>query len=387
MANLNTNFFNKKNSNQILKFGITGILGTVLHFIILIILVENFQINVLIATTIAFFCATIFNFLLNKFWTFKQPKKVEGQFLRYLFIVFCGALLNLLFIYLGETKFEIDYRISQIIATFFVAIWNFWGTKKFVFADRRLPKKEFEIHDNFPYDLSIIIPAYNEENRIKKTLRAIRDYLETSNLNAEIIVVDDHSSDKTSEVVKNFQNIKNLRAVRQEVNTGKGGAIRRGFQEATGKYTLFMDADNSTHIKEFEKMRPSLDKTPIVIGSRYTDTANQTQEQNLARRILSRGGNKLIRNLLKFPLRDTQCGFKVFYTPVSKFLAERQRIERFAFDMEILAIATLHRIPVKEIGVEWENDENTKVQFFRDSYRSLRDLGKIKINLWKGRYK
>lgn len=373
---------------QFIQFCIVGALGTGVHFLVLMSLVETDMLTPVMASGVAFIVATIFNFGLNKMWTFgAQIGQREGQFLRYLFVAGIGLVINIIAIWGIMTYLGLHYLLAQIGAIAIVVLWNFWGSKQLVFADRRLPARNFELdRKDFKYDLSVIIPAYNEASRIKKTLRSIRKYAQKSHMDIEVIVVDDCSSDATSRVVPAFQDFPHLKLVTQEKNTGKGGAIRRGFYEAEGMYTLFMDADNSTDIAEFEKLKPSLKKTPVVIGSRYVSSANQEKSQNIARKILSRGGNKLIRNLLRVSLLDTQCGFKAFHTPVSKFLAKRQRIERFAFDMELLAIAGLHRIPVKEIGVEWINDEDTKVKFFRDSYRSLRDLAKIKLNLWTGKY-
>lgn len=379
----------KKILIQFLKFCCVGGIGTIIHFVILVFLIkyETLLLTPVLATSLAFLLATMSNFLLNKRWTFKQKKKIDGQFLRYLFVALIGWAMSVGIMYFLVNLKTFDYRFSQAFAIFVVVFWNFWGSKIFVFSDRRLSAKKFNLNDfNFKHDLSIIIPAYNEKNRIKKTLRAVRDYLKNKKLTAEILVVDDGSSDGTSEAILKFQEFSSLKLIKQKKNIGKGGAIQEGFKNACGKYTLFLDADHSTKIIEFDKFLPSLKKTPIVIGSRYIKASNQSQRQNLARRILSRTSNKLIRNLLKMGIIDTQCGFKAFHTPVSQFLAKRQKIKRFAFDMELLAIASLHRIPVKEIGIEWENNEETSVNFFRDSYYSLRDLIKIKLNLWKGKY-
>lgn len=368
---------------QFIRFCVIGVMGTLVHFAVLIALVEKAEVSVMWATTCAFCTATVVNFLGNRLWTFSEVRNVDGQFLRYFFVTLIGLSVNNFFMWLFIEIGGIHYLIAQVFTVFFVVFWNFFGAKYLVFKNIKINQKTF-IPKSYQFDLTIIIPAFNEAERIKSTLRAVRDYLKGKDFSAEVLVINDCSTDRTAEIVQKFQGIKNLKLINHEKNRGKGGAIQTGFQEARGQISLFIDADNSTDITEFDKFIPALKKTPIVIGSRYLENSELKKSQGIARKVLSRIGNKLIRNILKFSIKDTQCGFKAFHTDVAKFLAERQQVNGFAFDIELLGVAHMHGVEVKEIAVTWKNSEATKVSFFKDSFRSLRDLAMIKIGMWGG---
>ena len=238
-------------------------------------------------------------------------------------------------------------------------------------------------------ELSIIIPAYNEENRIKNTLIIINEFLKEKKTNAEIIVVNDGSTDTTHEITKKLQHkIPNLELINLEKNHGKGFAIKKGVKESKGKFILFTDADNSTPIEEFEKLMHKMNesKSNIAIGSRYLRDSNIKIKQPLYRRLLGRIGNFLIRLLLIKKIKDTQCGFKLFERNAAKKIFPLQKIKRFAFDMETLVIAKNLNYKIIEVPVSWFNSPESRIRPIKDALRTFRDLIYIKLNLWKGKY-
>ena len=235
--------------------------------------------------------------------------------------------------------------------------------------------------------LSVVIPAYNEESRIEKTLLDVDAYLEKQGYEYEIIVVDNNSKDKTSEVVKRLETttVQNAKVV-LETTKGKGGAVRRGMQEATAEYVVFMDADNATPISEIQKFWPYLEAgIEVVIGSRYQDPSTVKIRQPLYKVILSRMSNTLIQIVLIPHIKDTQCGFKAFKTSAAKEIFRRVTIFGWAFDMELLAIALRLSYRIKEVPVSWEEHGGSHVPL--NAYiQSLRDLFIIKWRSLTGKY-
>jgi dolichyl-phosphate beta-glucosyltransferase len=241
--------------------------------------------------------------------------------------------------------------------------------------------------DKYNYDVSLIIPAYNEERRIKLTLESIDDYFSSQLLTREIIVVDDGSRDDTAGVVEELKKkIEHLMVIRYERNRGKGYAIKTGIEHSNGEYIFFADADNSTPIQEFEKFYSSLKDNKVVIGSRYILGSNVVVKQRPYRVILSRCGNMLIRFFLLDGIRDTQCGFKAFQHEAAREIFRRMKMDRFGFDVEIILITRLLNYSVKEIPVSWLNSSDSRVRPIRDALRTFKELIYIKLNLWSGRY-
>ena len=242
--------------------------------------------------------------------------------------------------------------------------------------------------------LSVIIPAYNEEKRLPQTLREVDNYLRVQKYDYEIIVVNDGSKDKTAEVVKNLKSparaggeIKNLKLIDNKENHGKGYAVRQGMLEARGEYRLFTDADNSTSINQVEKMWPEFQKEyDIVIGSRDIKGAILDPPQPLYRRIL---GDVfiLVRKLIcgLWNIEDTQCGFKGFIAKSAEAIFPKCRINRFAFDPEILVLAKKRGYKIKEIPVCWKNDPHSKVKL-KSMLKMGIDLLKIRWNMLSHKY-
>src|SRR4030042_6397841 len=214
--------------------------------------------------------------------------------------------------------------------------------------------------------LSVVIPAYNEEKRIGKTLREVNRYLEKQNYEYEILVVDDGSKDDTVKVAEALASeIRNLKVVGYAKNQGKGYAVRLGLSKATGEYRLFTDADNSTSIDQVEKMWPEFEKGyDVVIGSRDIKGAVLDPPQPWLRQIILGEGFKLFRKIVigLWGIEDTQCGFKCLKKQVVEDVFPKCKINRFAFDPEILLIAQKMGYKIKEVPVYWKNDPDSKVK-------------------------
>ena len=240
--------------------------------------------------------------------------------------------------------------------------------------------------------LSVVIPAYNEEKRISKTLEEINFYLRNQDYSYEIVVVNDGSTDKTSEIVINIaRETKNIRFINNKVNRGKGAAVKQGMLESKGEYRLFTDADNSTSIDHIEKVWPFFDKGyDIVIGSRDAKDAlgaKQAIKQPFFRRFLGDFGNIIIQIIVVPNIWDTQCGFKCFTASSANKIFSRLRINRWGFDIEALFIGRI--LGYKKIGiipVYWINDPNSKVNL-KGYLQVFKEIFQIRWYHLKGFYK
>jgi dolichyl-phosphate beta-glucosyltransferase len=235
--------------------------------------------------------------------------------------------------------------------------------------------------DSLP-SLSVIIPAYNEEQRLPRTLARICAYLRVHHPDAEVIVVDDGSEDGTARVVAEGQvQFPGLRLVSNGGNRGKGHSVRRGMLEARGHVALFTDADDSVPIEEAENLLAALEGADIAIGSRGADH-HQSRLRSLSRIVFHR----LVRLLTGLRHRDTQCGFKAFVRERTRILFEQQRIEGFAFDPEILFLARRYGLRTVEVPVHSAHDLASKVRVLGDGFLMFCELLLIRWNWLAGRY-
>ena len=225
--------------------------------------------------------------------------------------------------------------------------------------------------------LSVVIPAYNEENRIKETLETVFNYLSRQNYTWEVIVVSDGSKDRTVEIVSEF--ISNKPGISLTANTknhGKGYVVRQGMLQAAGEFRLFTDADNSTSIEQIEKFWPYLiDKDyDIVIGSIEVFGAKINEQAQWYRRSLGKYSKYIIRLIAGlWSIHDTQRGFKCFTADVASNIFSKTKIDRFGFDIEVLALAKKMGYKVKEVPIVWDNPSDSKVSF-KSYFEVLKDL-------------
>ncbi|MBU2036788.1 glycosyltransferase family 2 protein [Patescibacteria group bacterium] len=247
--------------------------------------------------------------------------------------------------------------------------------------------------ENNPY-LSVIIPAYNEEKRISKTLLAVDQYLQKQNFEYEILVVSDGSTDKTAEIAEDFKrNVKNLKLIDNQANHGKGWVTRQGMLAAEGQIRLFMDADNATTLDHFDKMKSYFDNgSQVVIGSRDAKDAKgakQAVPQSGFKRLLGNMGNILIQVFAVWGIWDTQCGFKAFSAEAAKAVFSKSKIDRWGFDIEALALARKLKYKIEVVPVYWINDPHSKVslkgylmtfkELFQVWWWLVRDVYKLKM--------
>jgi glycosyltransferase involved in cell wall biosynthesis len=240
-----------------------------------------------------------------------------------------------------------------------------------------------------PLDLSIIIPAYNEELRLPKTLERVHAYLVARAQSAEVVVIDDGSTDATAKlVIHAHEEYPELRLISNGCNRGKGFSVRHGMLEARGEIALFTDADLSTPIEEADKLL-----TPIcdrqcdgAIGSRAVDRSLIEIHQSAIRELAGIVFNRLVRWIGGIDFADTQCGFKAFRRERTRIVFEQQHTEGFGFDPEILFLAQRHGLRIAEIPVRWAHDPETKVHVFADGLRMFGDLLMIRWNAFKGGY-
>ncbi len=239
-----------------------------------------------------------------------------------------------------------------------------------------------------PYAISIIIPAYNERERIGHTLDRVLECITGRGWNAEVLVVDDGSTDGTSEIVERYTQVfPSLYLVNNPGNRGKGYSVRNGLLQATGDIVMFTDADLSAPIEEAELLFAAIsDGADVAIGSRWLDRTRQTIHQPLYRRLFGRCFNGVTRLVMGLPYADTQCGFKAFRRSAAQTIFRLQLVERWGFDPEILFIARRLRYSVREVPVTWGHDERSKVSYLRDGAKMLQDTMRIRMNSMLGRY-
>jgi dolichyl-phosphate beta-glucosyltransferase len=236
-------------------------------------------------------------------------------------------------------------------------------------------------------DLSIVIPAFNEELRLPETLSLISSYIRGSERETEVIVVDDGSTDRTADVAKSFRaEIRRLRVVANSKNRGKGYSVRHGMMEASGRIVLFTDADLSAPIEETDKLLAALANHDVAIGSRALNRSLISVRQSAFREYAGMIFNFIVRAVLRLPFVDTQCGFKAFRREPCRIIFQQQRIERFGFDPELLYLARHHGLRSTEIPVRWAHSPATKVSMLRDSLQMFFDVFIIRWNSLLGRY-
>ncbi|MBI3693587.1 MAG: glycosyltransferase family 2 protein [Acidobacteria bacterium] len=241
--------------------------------------------------------------------------------------------------------------------------------------------------------LSVVIPAYNEELRLPRTLERVWNYLQQRAAAGEVVVVNDGSRDGTAEAARAFAASHAgsripVRVLENPGNRGKGYSVRHGMLETQGDWALFSDADLSSPIEEHEKLQAAADAGgyDIAIGSRALDRSLIGLHQSVFRENAGRVFNGLMRLTTGLPFHDTQCGFKLFRRPAAREIFCRQRLERFGFDVEVLYLARKLGFRTVEVPVRWDHSEGTKVSMLGDSLDMFWDLWRVRRNDWRGLY-
>ena len=239
--------------------------------------------------------------------------------------------------------------------------------------------------DKLRRSISVVIPAYNEENRLPSTLEKVQAYLrETPWEFTEVLVIDDGSRDGTVAAAEHA----GARVLRNPGNRGKGYSVRHGMLKAQGEWTLFTDADLSTPVEELEKLwaASARDHAKVAFGSRALDRSLVGVHQPVFRESMGRLFNFLMRVVTGLPFRDTQCGFKLFETAAAREIFQRQRLDGFGFDVEVLYIAAQLGYRMQEVPVRWNDAAGTKVSMWRGVTAFLDPL-KVRWNGITGKYK
>jgi len=238
------------------------------------------------------------------------------------------------------------------------------------------------------YTYSIIIPAYNESQRISASLDKILAYIADQNWGAEVVVVNDGSRDNTAEIVREYAKAHPMvRLIENPGNRGKGYTVRNGMLHAHGDILLFTDADLSSPIEESKKLFAAIDKgADVTFGSRWLQAELQTERQPLYRQIFGRIFNLLLRIILGLNYKDTQCGFKAFTRKAAHQIFTRQMIDRWGFDPEVLFLAEKFGLKVKEVPVEWAHDNRSKINPVTDGFKMFTEMLRVRWADVTGKY-
>jgi dolichyl-phosphate beta-glucosyltransferase len=232
-----------------------------------------------------------------------------------------------------------------------------------------------------PY-LSIIIPAYNEVQRLEASITALRAFLQSAPWTHEVIVVVELSTDDTLPLARRLtEGLEAFHVIGHQVHRGKGHAVRAGMLRARGEIALFMDADLSTPLAEIERFLARFDRPPrvdVLAGNRRHSDSAILKHQGFLRRRMGRTFNWLLRAVAGVRIADTQCGFKAFRREAREAIFAVQKLDGFAFDVEVLLLAEKLGFKVEDLPVEWRNAEGSKVNVVRDSLRMLKDALRVR---------
>jgi dolichyl-phosphate beta-glucosyltransferase len=238
-------------------------------------------------------------------------------------------------------------------------------------------------------ELSVIIPAYNEESRLPATMHSVYQYLMSSGRSFELLIVDDGSLDQTSAVAETFgSHNDNVRLVSYTPNQGKGHAVRVGILAARGDLLLIDDADGSSPITELDRLEGAIQSgADVAIGSRAKPDAGRTVKALVHRKYIGNTFNWIVQSLLLKGIYDTQCGFKLFKRKVAHDIFSVAQLNGYGFDVEVLYIARMRGYKIDEVAINWENVEGSKVNVLIDSPKMFLEVIGIKLGALFGRYR
>jgi dolichyl-phosphate beta-glucosyltransferase len=237
-------------------------------------------------------------------------------------------------------------------------------------------------------ELSLVIPAYNEEARLGATLFRVAEWLDSRRLSAEILVVDDGSADGTARIAREALTGRRGEVLSGEANRGKGYAVRRGILAARGRSVLVSDADLSTPIEEYDKLAAAsrARNLQVAIGSRALHSSRVEVRQNPLRQLMGKTFNRIMRGMTGLPFQDTQCGFKLLDRAATRPVVQRMVVDRFAFDVELLFLCVRAGLRVEEVPVVWRNAPGSKVSLLGDPANMLWDVARVRWRYHGGMY-
>ncbi len=411
-------------STRLVKVGISGIAASIIDVAVLIVLVEQLEMLAPGAAFIGAISGAGVNFIINKYWAFdRHTRSGFHQLITFALVAIVTALLVAIGVHLFATVLGASYLVAKAIAaTLTFLIWGYPAQAKFVFPPKpvtiknasslatltttlklsslqtkgntmsTIPNHSTNLPTNCsdrPIDLSVIVPAFNEEERIGPTLADLDNVLAAMSIRYQILVVDDGSSDGTAALVTRMaRKRQSIHLMRTFPNRGKGHAVRVGMLAAAGAVRLMSDADGSMPASEIGKLYQPVagGKKDIVLGSRWAGNHHRNSDQPIWRRLWSRTCNYFIQRTVVAGVADTQCGFKAFSASAATALFSRATINGWAFDLEILALASRLGYSMAEVPVEWTDDERSKINPIQDFIKVIREWITIRKNLSRDVY-
>lgn len=377
---------------QLTRFGFTGILNTCIDYGIFNILVANTGINsgwrLGLINLLAVGTAAANSYFMNRKWTFSsRDDNIPGELTRFTLVTGLGMIINsLLVVTVSGLASELPVPLfvilnaGKLLGALFSAIWNFVLYRQWVFSSGRLAPVIPIIEDEVQKDLlSIIIPAYNEAGRLPRRLQQLAAAL-GGRFPLEILVVDDGSVDRTRQIAEDIAwQYPFIRVLSHQRNQGKGAAVRTGVMAARGEYIVFVDADDSFSSEHIEKLFAKLRAGHrVVIGKRSCSQGERVIGESSLRHFQGRSFNILVQVLLLPGIKDTQCGIKGFHRQLARQIFPRQRVARFAFDVELLSLARMLDADIYELPLQVQDCQGSTVHPIFAPLQMAWDLGRIK---------
>lgn len=380
---------------QLIRFAITGLINTVVDFGVfnLLLILSGAQSPAIIAmiNSLAVSMSIVTSYILNKRWTF-PPANRSGQLMRFIIVSLIGIIINsgtiALLIGLNNSAHVsavVFLNAAKILAAFASSIWNFLAYRGWVFRTEEV-KPEFSSLPSTDGLVSIIIPAYNEENRLPSRLQQLAELF--SRLPVEIIVVNDGSRDNSKILILEFaRQYPSVRYAEHKNNLGKGAAVKTGMYNASGAFLIFADADDTytpNHIMQVaENLQNGQD---VVIACRHGQGKSRLDGESLWRSLQGKAFNLMVRMLLLPGVKDSQCGLKGFSREAAAQIFPRQRIRGFAFDVELLVLARYLHLTVNKINVTGTECQGSTVSHILAPLSMVLDLMRIKLAVMFNRY-